>query len=152
MRKAFVAELCQLAAQDPKLVLITGDLGFMVLEPFVEAFPDRFFNAGAAEQNMLAMATGLAEAGWRPYVYSIAPFATLRAIEFLRNGPVHHHLPVRVVSVGGGFAYGFGGKSHYSTEDFACLRAMHDLLIIAPADPENAAAALPVVVVPAATT
>jgi transketolase len=142
MRKAFVSELCRLAAEDPRLVLITGDLGFMVLEPFVEAFPDRFFNAGAAEQNMMAMATGLAEAGWRPYVYSIAPFVTLRTIEFLRNGPVHHNLPVRIVSVGGGFAYGFGGKSHYSTEDFACLRAMQNLLIVAPATPENAADAL----------
>ena len=87
-------------------LLLTGDLGYMALEPFSERFPDRFFNVGVAEQNMVGIATGLAEAGFVPFVYSIVTFATLRPYEFIRNGPVWHRLPVRIVGVGGGFEYG----------------------------------------------
>ena len=95
MRRAFVRTLVELAERDERVVLLTGDLGFTVLEPFAERFPDRFFNVGVAEQNMLGVATGLAEAGFVPFVYSIATFATLRPYEFIRNGPVLHDLPVR---------------------------------------------------------
>src|SRR5881296_3546916 len=102
MRGAFVRTLVELADEDRRVALLTGDLGYMALEPFAERFPDRFFNVGVAEQNMVGIATGLAEAGYVPYVYSIATFATLRPYEFIRNGPVHQRLPVRVVGVGGG--------------------------------------------------
>src|ERR687884_1315702 len=105
MRKAFVQALVELAAQDSRILLLTGDLGYMALEPFAERFPGRFFNVGVAEQNLVGLATGLAEAGFVPFLYSIAPFASLRPYEFLRNGPVLHRLPVRVVGVGGGFDY-----------------------------------------------
>ena len=91
-------------------MLLTGDLGFTVLEPFAERFPDRFFNVGVAEQNMVGVATGLAEAGFVPFVYSIATFASLRPYEFIRNGPVLHELPVRIVGVGGGLDYGHNGS------------------------------------------
>ena len=94
---------------DERIVLLTGDLGFTVFEPFAERFPDRFFNVGVAEQNMVGVATGLAEAGFIPFVYSIATFATLRPYEFIRNGPVLHRLPVRIVGVGGGLEYGTNG-------------------------------------------
>jgi transketolase len=77
VRNAFVEELTHLAAEDERVVLLTGDLGFMVLEEFAERFPDRFFNVGVAEQNMTGMATGLAEAGFVPFTYSIATFAAL---------------------------------------------------------------------------
>ena len=97
---------------DERLVLLTGDLGFMVVEPFAERFPGRFFNVGVAEQNMVGMATGLAEAGYVPFVYSIATFAALRSYEFIRNGPVLHDLPVRIVGVGGGLDYGPNGLTH----------------------------------------
>src|SRR5262245_38555337 len=109
MRRAFVTTLTELAARDPRILLLTGDLGYLALEPFVERFPGRFFNVGVAEQNMIAVATGLAEAGFLPFVYSIAPFAALRPYEFIRNGPVLHQLPVRVVGVGAGFDYGHNG-------------------------------------------
>ena len=87
MRLAFCRALLELAADDPRILLLTGDLGYTVLEPFAEKFPGRFFNAGVAEQNMVGMATGLAEAGFIPYLYSIATFASLRPYEFIRNGP-----------------------------------------------------------------
>ena len=88
------------------MLLLTGDLGFMAVEPFAERHPERFINVGVAEQNMVGMATGLAEAGYVPFVYSIATFAALRSYEFIRNGPVLHDLPVRIVGVGPGLDYG----------------------------------------------
>lgn len=142
MRQAFIRELCDLAASDPRVVLLTGDLGFMVMEPFRDRFPSRFLNAGVAEQNMIGVATGLAEAGLRPYVYSIGPFAALRTFEFIRNGPVLHGLPVRVVGMGAGFEYGHAGSTHYSLEDVATLRALPGLTIVAPADAAQATAAI----------
>ena len=90
MRQAFVRTLCELAERDPRIVLLTGDLGYMALEPFRDRFPTRFLNAGVAEQNMIGVATGLAEAGLIPFAYSIATFVALRAFEFIRNGPVLH--------------------------------------------------------------
>ncbi|MGH7763960.1 MAG: transketolase family protein [Candidatus Dormibacteraceae bacterium] len=134
--------LTELARQDPRIVLLTADLGFMALEPFAEAFPERFFNVGVAEQNMVGLATGLAEGGMIPFVYSIAPFATLRPYEFIRNGPLLHRLPVRIVGVGGGMEYGPNGMSHYSLEDVAVMRAQPNMTIIAPADHEQAGRAL----------
>jgi transketolase len=114
----------------------------MALEPFSEAFPERFFNVGVSEQNMVGLATGLAEAGMVPFVYSIAPFATLRPYEFIRNGPLLHRLPVRVVGIGGGMEYGPNGISHYSLEDVAVMRAQPSMTVIAPADHLQAREAL----------
>src|SRR5947209_17181976 len=99
MRKAFVETLVDIAQSDERVVLLTGDLGFMVLEPFMKAFPGRFLNAGVAEQNMMGVATGLAESGYIPFVYSIVPFSVIRPLEFIRNGPIYHGLPVRIVGV-----------------------------------------------------
>jgi transketolase len=138
MRKAFVETLTELARGDSRILLLTGDLGFMALEPFAEKFPDRFFNVGVAEQNMVGLATGLAEAGFIPFVYSIVPFAALRPYEFIRNGPVQHQLPVRIVGVGGGFDYGHNGLSHYGLEDIAVMRAQPAMSVIAPADQAQA--------------
>lgn len=101
MRGAFIRTLAELAERDSRIILLTGDLGYMVLEPFSDKFQDRFFNVGVAEQNMVGLATGLAEAGLIPFVYSIVPFAVLRPFEFIRNGPILHQFPVRIVGVGG---------------------------------------------------
>jgi transketolase len=138
MRTAFVKTLVELAERDPRIVLLTGDLGFNALEPFFDRFPNRSYNAGVAEQNMVGMATGLAEAGFRPYVYSIATFATLRPYEFIRNGPIHHHLPVRIVGIGGGFEYDTAGPSHYALEDIGVMRVQPGITVIAPADSAQA--------------
>lgn len=142
MRTAFVRTLVELAERDPRIVLLTGDLGFNALEPFADRFPDRFYNAGVAEQNMVGMATGLAEAGFRPYVYSIATFAALRPYEFIRNGPIHHALPVRIVGIGGGFEYDTAGPSHYALEDIGVMRVQPGITVIAPADPAQAETAV----------
>lgn len=142
MRNEFVDELVKLAAEDERVMLLTGDLGFMVLEDFQRAFPDRFVNCGVAEQNMVGMATGLAEAGFIPFVYSIATFSTLRPYEFIRNGPILHRLPVRVVGVGGGFDYGHNGITHLALEDYAVMRTQPGMTTIAPADAPQARAAI----------
>lgn len=142
MRKSFISTLVELAEQDDRVVLLTGDLGFGVVEAFQQRFPDRFFNVGVAEQNMIGVATGLAEAGFLPFAYSIATFATLRPYEFIRNGPALHRLPVRIVGVGGGVEYGLNGPTHYALEDLAIMRALPELTIVAPADNAQAASAL----------
>ena len=142
MRGTFARILCELADRDERVVLLTGDLGYTVLEPFRDKFPKRFFNVGVAEQNMVGVATGMAEAGMIPFCYSIGTFASLRPFEFIRNGPVLHHLPVRVIGLGAGFEYGTAGPTHYSLEDIGIMRTQPGLAIIAPADFEQAAAAL----------
>ncbi len=142
MRAAFTKTLTELAARDPRILLLTGDLGYMALEPFADKFPDRFFNVGVAEQNMVGLATGLAEAGFIPFVYSIVTFATLRPYEFIRNGPIQHQLPVRIVGVGGGVEYGQNGLSHYGLEDVAVMRAQPGITVIAPADHQQARTAI----------
>jgi len=134
VRGAFVRTLVEIAAEDRRVVLLTGDLGYMALEPFVERCPDRFFNVGVAEQNMVGVATGLAEAGFIPFVYSIDPFAVLRPYEFIRNGPIAHRLPARIVGIGGGFEYGPQGQSHHGLEDLAVMRIHPELTVVAPAD------------------
>jgi transketolase len=142
MRGAFVRTLTEIAAEDARILLLTGDLGYMALEPFSERFPDRFLNVGVAEQNMVGTATGLAEAGFIPFVYSIVTFATLRPYEFIRNGPVWHRLPVRIVGVGGGFEYGPQGVSHHGLEDVGVMRVQPGITVIAPADHRQMASAL----------
>lgn len=142
MRNDFIDELVALAEADERVMLLTGDLGFMVLEEFAQRYPDRFVNCGVGEQNMLGVATGLAEAGFVPFAYSIATFATLRPYEFIRNGPALHDLPVRIVGVGGGFDYGHNGITHFALEDYAVMRAQPRIATIAPADAAQARAAL----------
>src|SRR5262249_35500263 len=142
MRQAFATTLAELAAGDPRVLLLTGDLGYLALEPFADRFPDRFLNAGVAEQNMVGLATGLAEAGYLPFVYSIVTFASLRPYEFIRNGPVLHQLPVRIVGVGGGFEYGTAGSSHHGLEDVGVMRIQPGLTSIPPADAQQTRTAL----------
>jgi len=139
MRDAFIRTLTTLAARDPRIVLITGDLGFGVLTDYAERFPDQFINAGVAEQNMTMLACGMALEGARAYTYSIANFTTLRCLEQLRNDVCYHEADVTAVSVGGGFSYGQLGMSHFATEDLAILRALPNMAVVAPSDPWSAA-------------
>jgi transketolase len=142
MRREFIETLVELGESDERVLLLTGDLGYNALEPFAERFPGRFFNVGVAEQNMVGLATGLAEGGFIPFVYSIATFASMRPYEFIRNGPVLHELPVRVVGMGGGLDYGPNGLTHYALEDVALMRAQPELAVLVPADCEQACAAV----------
>jgi transketolase len=134
VRDAFIAKLTELAAADPRIALITGDLGFGVLTEYAEAFPQQFINAGVAEQNMTALACGMALSGWKTYTYSIANFTTLRCLEQIRNDVCYHEADVCVVSVGAGFSYGQLGMSHFATEDLAIMRALPGMRVVTPAE------------------
>ena len=135
MRGAFFRALMQVAEQDPNVHLLVGDIGFGVVEPFAERFPDRFLNVGVAEQNMTGIAAGMALSGKTVFTYSIANFPTLRCLEQVRNDVCYHKANVKIVAVGGGFAYGALGMTHHAIEDLAILRALPEMTVIAPADP-----------------
>lgn len=134
MRDAFIAELSEMAATDPSVMLITGDLGFGVLTDYAKQFPSQFVNAGVAEQNMTGLACGLALEGHKVFTYSIGNFTTLRCLEQLRNDVCYHEADVTAVAVGGGFSYGQLGMSHFATEDLAILRALPGMTVVAPSD------------------
>lgn len=135
MRTAFIKTLESLAAEDPAINLIVGDLGFGVVEGYARRFPRQFLNAGVAEQNMTGLAAGMALSGKTVFTYSIANFPTLRCLEQIRNDVCYHSANVKIVSVGGGLAYGALGSSHQATEDLAILRALPGMTVIAPGDP-----------------
>ena len=134
MRDTFVKTLVQLAKEDKNIELVTGDLGFGVLKPFWETVPDQFTNAGIAEQNMTTVAAGMALEGKTVFTYSIGNFPTLRCLEQIRNDCAYHNANVKVVCIGGGFVYGSLGMSQQATEDLAILRALPDVVVMAPAD------------------
>jgi len=142
MRNTFISELLQHARKNDNIVLIVGDLGYSVVEPFAEEFPDRYINAGVAEQNMTGIAAGMASEGYHVFTYSIANFPTFRCAEQIRNDIDYHNLPVTVVSVGGGLAYGNLGYSHHAVQDFALIRSLPNMLIAAPGDPVEVSACL----------
>ena len=142
MRGTFARTLAELAERDSRVMLLTADLGYMALEPFSDRFPDRFLNVGVAEQNMIGIASGLAEAGFIPFVYSIVTFAALRPYEFIRNGPILQKLPVRIIGVGGGVDYAYDGATHYGLEDIGVMRIQPGITVVAPADYEQARTAL----------
>lgn len=135
MRSAFINELVSQARINPNIALIVGDLGFSVVEPFADEFPERFINAGVAEQNMMGIAAGMASEGYHPFVYSIANFPLFRCAEQIRNDVAYHKLPVTIVAVGGGLAYANLGYSHHAVQDYGLIRMMPNMLIAAPGDP-----------------
>jgi transketolase len=134
VRRALIDALIEQAAGDERVVLLTADLGFAFLERFRDRFPARFFNVGVAEDNLIGLATGLAADGFVPFAYTMAAFALARAFEIVRNGPVAHRLPVRIVGVGGGFDYGTDGPSHYALDDLALARALGEIDVFVPVD------------------
>ncbi len=138
MRTAFIQQLIKEAETNDSIFLIVGDLGFSVVEPFRDRFPDRFLNAGIAEQNMAGMAAGLAKEGYNVYIYSIANFPTLRCMEQIRYDIAYHHLNVKIVSVGAGYAYASLGASHHATEDIGMMRTIPNMVVCSPGDPLEA--------------
>lgn len=141
MRTTFIDTLTELAASDPRITLVTGDLGFGVVQNFAERFPNQFVNAGVAEQNMTGLATGMALSGRIVFTYSIANFPTLRPLEQIRNDACYHNANVVVVAVGGGLSYGAFGMTHHATEDIAILRSLPQMTVVAPGDPTETEAA-----------
>ena len=140
MRKAFNRELLKIAERDPRIFMVLADIGYGEIEPFAEAFPDRFINCGVAEQNMTGVACGIAMEGNIAVTYSIANFPTLRCLEQVRNDVCYHDANVKIVIIGGGAAYGELGVSHHSTEDIAIMRALPNMVVLTPCDKLEAVA------------
>ncbi len=134
MRNEFAKVLTELAEKDPSVVLLMGDIGNKLFDEFRGKFPDRFYNCGVAEANMMSVASGLALNGFRPFVYSITPFITTRCLEQIRVGVCYHEAPVTVVGTGSGLSYTDLGPTHHSCEDIAFLRALPGMTVYAPAD------------------
>ena len=132
MRDAFINSLTELAENDKDIILLTGDLGFGVFEEFETRFPGQYFNVGIAEQNMMGLAAGLSLEGKKVVAYSIGNFASLRCLEQIRNDACYHDANITIVASGGGFSYGSLGMSHHTTEDLAILRALPNMVVVAP--------------------
>jgi len=140
MRTNFINQLIEEARKNPELFLIVGDLGYHVIEPFAKEFPERFINAGIAEQNMAGTAAGLSMTGYNVYIYSIGNFPTARCLEQIRNDIAYHKANVKIVSIGAGYAYGTLGATHQTTEDIGIMRSIPNLVIATPGDPIEAKA------------
>ena len=143
MRNETIAALTAYARANPDVMLLTADLGYSVLEQFADELPGQYANVGVCEQAMVGIAAGLALSGKRVALYSIANFPTLRCLEQLRNDVCYHNLPVMVISVGGGLAYGSGGYSHHALEDLGIMAMLPNMVVTCPADPHEAEELLP---------
>jgi transketolase len=135
MRNAFAAEITALGAEDPRVVLLSGDIGNRLFDNFKVRCPGRFFNCGVAEANMISVGAGMAMCGLRPVAYTITPFVTTRCLEQIRVDICYHHVPVIVVGTGSGLSYASLGATHHSCEDIAFLRALPHMIVVCPGDP-----------------
>ncbi len=141
MRTIFNKTLIEIAKKDPRIHMVLADIGYGEIEPFDREFPGRLYNVGVAEQNMTGVACGLAMEGNIAVTYSIANFPTLRCLEQIRNDVCYHNQNVKIVIIGGGVSYGPLGVSHHSTEDIAIMRALPNMVVLAPCDCIEAEAA-----------
>lgn len=135
VRNAFATELKNIADKDERVVLLMGDIGNTLFDDFKAAYPKRFFNCGVAEQNMVSMAAGMAASGLRPFVYTIASFATGRCFEQIKIDVCYQNLPVVIVGTGAGLSYGQLGPTHHSCDDIGILRTIPNITICCPGDP-----------------
>jgi len=142
MRNAFAQEILAIAQEDSRVVVLSGDIGNRLFDPFKAALPDRFYNCGVAEANMISMAAGLAASGLRPVCYTITPFVTTRCLEQIKVDVGYHNVPVTIVGTGCGLSYAALGSTHHSFEDMAILRALPGLRIASPADAPELRAAM----------
>ena len=134
MRMVFADTLIELAKQDERICLITPDMGYGILDKFQQTFPNRYFNLGITEQNCMSVASGMALAGMKPYVYSIIPFVVHRCIEQIRVDVSYMNTDVKIIGVGSGFEYGAAGATHHGTEDISMIRALPNMEVYAPGD------------------
>lgn len=143
MRRAFAETLTQMAADDPRVAFITGDLGFQVFDDFEKRFGKRYINAGVAEAQMIYTAAGMAMEGWRPLAYSIASFATARPFEQIRYCLAYPSLPVILVGAGRGYLYSTSGVSHHAGDDLGLMSTLPGMTVVAPGDPVEVRELLP---------
>lgn len=143
MRRSFGDTLLKMAEEDPRVIFLTGDLGFQVFDSFRDKFGPRYVNVGVAEAQLMCAAAGLALEGWRPIAYSIASFATSRPYEQIKISIAYQELPVVVVGAGGGYTYSNAGVTHHAPDDLGLMSALPGMTVTAPGSPEEVAAILP---------
>jgi len=142
VRNTFAQTFLEAAREDPRLCVVVADISPAgAMDQFRKEFPDRFVNTGVAEQIMIGMVAGMSMQGLRPFAYTIATFTLYRPFEFIRDDLCYQNLPVTVVGIGGGVTYSTLGSTHHAQEDVAIARAVPNLRVIAPCDPEEARAA-----------
>jgi transketolase len=134
MRNAFADEITKLGAVDPRVVLLSGDIGNKLFDNFKAGAQTRFINCGIAEANMMGVAAGMALSGLRPVIYTITPFTTTRCYEQIRIDACYHNVPVIIVGTGSGLSYAELGPTHHSCEDIAIMRVLPHMTVMAPAD------------------
>lgn len=134
MRNAFADEVTQLARTNDRVVLLSGDIGNKLFDDFKQVDPQRFYNCGIAEANMMGVAAGMALSGFRPIIYTITPFTTTRCFEQIRVDVCYHEAPVIIVGTGSGLSYAELGPTHHSLEDMAILRTLPGMCVMAPGD------------------
>ena len=137
MRKVFFELVDKYMEKNQKLVFLSADLGFPHFETLKIRYQDRVINVGVAEQSMIGIATGMAKMGFIPICYSIANFSLFRPYEFIRNGPIFHNLPVKIVGMGAGIDYSYDGWTHNSLEDLNIALSLPNLEIFAPDNPDS---------------
>lgn len=142
MRATLINTLIELARKDDKIFLVTADMGYGVLEPFEQEFPDRFLNSGITEQATISLCAGLAMSGFKPYAYSITPFITMRCFEQVRVDVAYMNTNVKIIGVGAGFEYGVAGATHHALEDIAVMRVLPNMTVCCPGDNIEAKAIL----------
>ena len=134
MRNTFSNILVKKARIENKLLLLTGDHGYALFDSFKENFPDKFINAGVAEQNMIGVASGLARGGFKPIIYGLSSFVPVRVLEQIKIDLAHDDIPSVLIGDGAGLVYSYLGTSHQSTEDIALTRSIPNLKVFSPAD------------------
>lgn len=138
MRNTFIDTIIAECRIRSDIFIITGDAGLGVFDDFQKQYPDRFLNLGVAEQNTIGCAAGMALAGFRVYVYNIAPFVLYRCYEQVRNDICYQRLPVTLIGIGSGLTYAPMGMTHYSVEDLGITQTLPNLRVYSPADPVEA--------------
>lgn len=134
-REIYGKTLAALGEKNDRIVGVTADLAkTTAIVHFADAFPDRFFNVGIAEQNLFGIAAGLAKAGMIPFASTMAVFACLRAGEQVRTDIAYQDLPVKIIATHAGVSFGHAGTTHHCTEDLAVMRAIANMTVICPAD------------------
>lgn len=127
--------LCKLGAENPKIVGLSADMAKSTkIGKFGEKFPDRFFNAGIAEQNMFGMAAGMAKSGLIPFVSTMAAFTAMRACEQVRTDICYQNLDCKIIATHGGSSFGQAGSTHHCTEDLSIMRSFANMTVVVPAD------------------
>lgn len=135
MRNAYCRMLHKIMAKDPSVFALTADIGFRNFDAIRRDFPERFINVGVAESNMIGVAAGLTLSGKKVFVFTLAPFVTMRCFEQIRVDLCYQQLPVKIIGAGGGFVYGHQGTTHHAVEDVGILRTLPHMNIICPVDP-----------------